>query len=88
MRTIRVCQFEDNEKLMNFEVLFNLFYNLKNYFQSLLVQVGVKECLIPTSCKIKDKIEKILQKCNIPLSIRKNSNNYYFIIKCFFYYNS
>lgn len=60
LRTIHVCQFEDNLQLLNLEVM--------------LMEVGVKECLYSSSgVHSTTKLESVLERCGVTSTKRKQS---------------
>lgn len=78
VRQIGVSQFLDNDLFSNAEVCLHLrrvFDDNVNYRQSLLIQLGVKECLIPADPRGKDvelaKLRVVLERCNVVITERK-----------------
>jgi DNA mismatch repair protein MSH2 len=79
MHLLGVSQFDDNDTFSNFEVFFfdllYLYIDLRLFFmiQSLLIQLSVKECILPedsSSFEIR-KIKSILERCDIVITEKK-----------------
>jgi hypothetical protein len=56
-----------------------LYYVVK----ALLVQVGVKECLYAPVANFPTRIDKVLERVNVPLILKKPGNAFQYIVHIF-----